>query len=399
MSLPLEGVRVLDLTRLLPGNYATLLLAGLGADVIKIEDPGSGDGTRFAPPYTASGESGPHAVLNRGKRSVAVDLKQAAGRELLLELLTNADVLIDAFRPGVLDRLGLTSAVLNAANDRLVHVTIDAFGSGGPYEYLPAHDLNAAGYGGVIGLARGTDGRPAMPSVPVVDHLSGLHAVVAVMAGLRQTSVAGSTGFRAEVAMSDSAASLLTLLGGYFAATREVPAAPEFLSGQLASYDLYECADGQWITVAGLEPKFFRRMLELMELPELAPLQFGPDTQDELRQALASKFMTRDRAQWLLLLAGEDTCVGPVNDVRAALNDPNLLARGMVTDIEFRDGTRAPVVRAVPWLDLGAVARPDASTLRQAPGLGDQTTEVLTWLGVTESRIGELKDAGVLGGS
>lgn len=396
-SLPLSGVRVLDLTRLLPGGYATLILSGLGAEVIKIEDPGSGDGTRLAPPFSPEGISGAHAVLNRGKRSVAIDLKQAAGQELMLSLVERAQVLMDAFRPGVLDRLGLSQAALRGANPHLVQVTIDAFGSGGPYESLPAHDLNTAGYGGVIGLARDRDGRPAMPSVPVIDHLAGLQAVIAVLAGLREVQQRGSD-FRAEVAMSDSAASLLTLLGGVQAATGCAPSAPEALSGQLACYDLYECADGQWLTVAGLEPKFFIRMLDLMGLSELSSMQYDPQSQDRLRLRLSRRFVEHDRDHWLRLLAGSDTCVGPVNDVAQALADPNLVERGIVTQIRLGEARLAPAVRSVPWLATGAGghSEADASTRLPAPALGADTAAVLTEMGLTAERIDDLSRSGVV---
>lgn len=406
MSAPLAGVRVLDLTRLLPGNYATLILAGLGADVIKIEDPGSGDGTRFVPPWTAAGESGAHAVLNRGKRSVGVDLKVPAGRELFLELVGQSQVMIDSFRPGVLDRLDLGPDVLAAANSSLVHVTIDAFGSGGPMEHVPAHDLNTAGFAGIIGLARDRDGRPAMPSMPVVDHLSGLQAVIAVLVGLRVGDRAGDgDGYRAEVAMADSAASILTLAGGYFAATGKPPPAPETLSGQLACYSLYECRDGRWITVGGLEAKFFSRMLALMGLDELAGQQYEPGAQEDLRDTLAERFRSRDRAEWLKLLMIEDTCVGPVNDVDEALAEANLRDRGVVSDIEFRDGTRALAVRSVPWLaHAGPIGRighdrpdvPDHTICQPAPRLGEHTEAILRSIGVDADRIAQLAAEGAI---
>ncbi|MDP3972511.1 MAG: CaiB/BaiF CoA-transferase family protein [Candidatus Nanopelagicales bacterium] len=402
MSAPLAGVRVLDLTRLLPGNYATLILAGLGADVIKIEDPGSGDGTRFVPPWTPAGESGAHAVLNRGKRSVGVDLKVPAGRELFLELVGQSQVMIDSFRPGVLDRLDLGSDVLAGANPSLVHVTIDAFGSGGPLEHVPAHDLNTAGFAGIIGLARDRDGRPAMPSMPVVDHLSGLQAVIAVLVGLR---VGERDGYRAEVAMVDAAASILTLAGGYFAATGQSPPAPETLSGQLACYSLYECRDGRWITVGGLESKFFSRMLALMGLEDLVGQQYEPGTQEDLRETLTERFRSRDRDEWLELLMIEDTCVGPVNDVGEALTESNLRDRGIVSDIEFRDGTRAPAVRSVPWLaHAGPIGRighdrpdvPDHSIRQPAPRLGEHTEAILRSVGVDADRIAQLAAEGAI---
>ncbi len=403
MTGPLTGVRVLDLTRLLPGNYATLILAGLGADVIKIEDPGSGDGTRLIPPFTDSGESGAHAVLNRGKRSVAIDLKRPRGKELFLCLVGRSEVVIDSFRPGVLARLGLDGERLAAANPSIVRVTIDAYGSGGPLEQVPAHDLNTAGLAGIVGLARDSAGRPALPSVPVVDHLSGLQAVIAVLVGLR---CGGEEGYRAEVAMADSAASILTLLGGHFAATGQSPPAPETLSGQLACYDLYECADGRWVTVAGLEPKFFARMLALMELPELVDKQYRLADREEVGRVLAERFRTRKRSEWMDLLRDEDTCVGPVNDVGEALAEANFRDRGIVTEVEFRDGGSAPAIRSVPWLAAAgpagrntssvAAMPPDESTSRPAPRLGEHTTEVLRDVGVAEAQLRELAIEGVI---
>lgn len=403
VSLPLDGVRVLDLTRLLPGAYATLMLAGMGADVVKIEDPASGDALRAAPPWTSNGESGPHAILNRGKRSVAIDLKQREGRTVLLRLVSAAEVLVDSFRPGVMERLGLGPSDIERANPSLVHVTIDAYGSGGPYQQLPAHDLNSAGYAGIIGLARDGHGHPAMPSVPVVDHLAGLNAVVAVLAGLRNRA-GGTGGYRAEVAMADSAASILSLIGGYYAATGASPTAPEMLSGQLACYGLYECADGEWITVGGLEPKFFSRMLNLMGLDELLSMQYDVGAQADLRARLAGVFREMDRSYWLDLLAGEDTCVGPVNDVATALADPNLRVRGMVVDVSFRDGGCAPAVRAVPWLPGARGSHesgvaPDASTARLAPLLGEHTTEVLEEFGIPEAEMATFRTSGAIKGS
>lgn len=391
------------MTRLLPGNYATLILAGLGADVVKIEDPASGDGTRLIPPVTAAGESGAHAVLNRGKRSVGIDLKRPAGRELFLQLAGRSEVVIDSFRPGVLARLGLDSEQLAEVNPAIVHVTIDAYGSGGPLEQVPAHDLNTAGLAGIVGLARDGTGRPALPSVPVVDHLSGLQAVIAVLIGLR---CGGGDGYRAEVAMADSAASILTLVGGHFAATGQSPPAPETLSGQLACYDLYECADGRWVTVAGLEPKFFARMLALMDLPELVDKQYRLDDREEVGRVLAERFRTRNRSEWLDLLMNEDTCVGPVNDVAEALAEANYRDRGIVTEVEFREGGSAPAIRSVPWLATagsprrrapGVAAMPsDESTRRPAPRLGEHTAEILGGVGVTDARLRELAAEGVI---
>lgn len=391
---PLAGVRVLDLTRLLPGNYASLQLAGLGADVIKVE-PLEGDGTRGAWPFGPGGESGAHLVLNRGKRSIALNLKDPRGRDVLLRLIAGAQVLLDSFRPGVMARLGLGPAELGAANPDLVHVTINAFGADGPYADRPAHDLNAVGIAGVLSLAE-CGGAPRPAATQVADLFAAMQAVVAVLAGLRCSEAdgglrpEGGPAFFADVAMADAAASLLTLAAGHAAATGSAPAAPGVLTGALACYDTYRCADGRFVTVGGLEPKFFSRMLDLMGAPELADLQYDLAGQEALRVRLAELFGAHDRDHWVALLAGEDTCVAAVNDVTEALADPNLLARDVVVEAEWTHGGGAPVVRAVPW-------RPEPDGFAaSAPRLGADTASLLAELGVPEAEQAALAADGVV---
>ncbi len=371
---PLAGVRVLDMTRLLPGNFAALLLVGLGAEVIKVEAPGSGDGTRYVIPQHTTGESGAHLVLNRGKRSFSVDLKSPAGREMFLRLVATAQVIVDSFRPGVFDRLGLGPEVLNAVNPTLVHVSLTAFGDDGPYATVPAHDLNSSGYAGLLSLAVDPSGGPAMPGVQMADMASAFHTALAVLAGLRVAERDGE-GFVANVAMSDAAASMLTLAAGHFAVTAKAVPAPWLLTGKFACYGLYRCGDDKWITVGGLETKFFARMLELMGMSELAALQYDIERQPELRASLAAQFAKRPSSEWLSLLAFEDTCVGPVNDVAEAMADPNLRNRGIVVDALWSDGSSAPVVAAIPWLP--GIGREQHL---QAPALGEGTDELIARL-------------------
>ena len=258
---PLDGIRVVDLTRLLPGAYATSLLVGMGADVVKVEDPRGGDGLRLSPPFSASGESGLFLALCRGKRSVALDLKTDVARDALLRLVSVSHVLVDSFRPGVLDRLGLGPAELAAANPALVHVSMTAYGDG-ERAALPGHDLNVEGYAGILGLSRGVDGGAAMPPFPIADMASGLQAALAVVAGLRVAEAHGAPSsaapaFRADVTMLDSAMSLTAIGQGTVMSTGEAPPVPDVLTGALACYGVYRCGDGAEIAVGALEPKFF----------------------------------------------------------------------------------------------------------------------------------------------
>lgn len=385
----LQGVRVLDVTRLLPGNYATLLLRGLGAEVIKIEEL-HGEGTRMAPPFTPDGESGPHLVLNRGKESVAINLKDPAGRDLMLRLVATSQVLLDSFRPGVMDRLGLGSTDLSAANPDLVHVSLNAFGSGGPLETVPAHDLNSQAMAGILAQSVDDAGRPVMPAVPVADMATGMQAALAVMAGLRAVSQRCG-GYRAEVAMLDAAMSLTALSSGHLAVVESRPQPRDMLTGALACYGCYQAADGRWLAVGALEPKFFARICELLDRPDLVSLQYDLGRQVELRSALEAVFATADRAVWLELLAGDDTCVTAVNDIREAVAEPDPVARGVIVQAQTGSGEEFPVVRAVPWL-------PEAGPL-VAPGVGAHTAEVLGGVGVDAQQLAELRERGIVGGA
>ena len=376
---PLGGVRVLDLTRLLPGAYATLLLVDLGADVLKVEDPRGGDGLRLTPPYTVTGESGPFVSLCRGKRSIALDLKNPTGQAVFLALVATSHVLVDSFRPGVLDRLGLGQAALEAANPDLIHVSLTAYGDGSRAA-LPGHDLNVEGYAGLLGLSRGSDGMPAMPAVPFADVATGLQAALAVMSGLRVSERHAGHGVRADVSMIDSALSLTTMTQGTVVATGMDPPARDILTGGLACYGVYRCADGLELACGALEPQFFGRVAELLGDPALAARQYDITGQDALRGRLTTMFAERPRHEWLELLEGDQTCVTPVHTLAEALSDPDLQARGVITEIALADGSRVAAGRPVAWLKAAPVAVDAAPA--GAPGLGADTDEVLRGLGL-----------------
>ena len=375
-GLPLHGISVVDLTRLLPGAYATSLLVGLGADVVKVEDPRGGDGLRLSPPYAETGESGLFVALCRGKRSVALDLKSAHGRDVLLALVARAQVLVDSFRPGVLDRLGLGAEVLADANSQLVHVSMTAYGDGARAA-LPGHDLNAEGYAGLLGLSRGVDGAATMPAVPVSDMATGLQAALAVVSGLRVAESPHGGGFRADVTMLDSALSLTAIGQGSVLATGEAPPTPDVLTGGLACYGIYRCADGLELACGALEPQFFGRVAELVGDPTLAAVQYDITGQDALRGRLTTLFASRPRHEWLALLEHEQTCVTPVRSAAQALADPDLQARGVVEDVALADGTLRRVARPVAW-----VPAPDGPP-PSAPALGAHTVEITESLGLS----------------
>jgi len=382
---PLDGVLVVDLTRLLPGAYATSLLVGMGAEVVKVEEPRGGDGLRAMGPFTSTGESGVFVALCRGKRSVTLDLKNPTGQAVMRDLVARAHVLVDSFRPRVLDRLGLGADVLADVNPGLVHVSMTAYGDGARAA-LPAHDLNTQGMAGILGLARSGDGTVPMPPLPLVDMATGLQAALAVVAGLR-VAEAGPGGFRTDVTMLDSALSLTSIGQGHVLAGGDGAPTPDMLTGGLACYGVYRCSDGLEVALGALEPQFFSRVAELVGDPSLAAVQYDV-AQDALRGRLATLFASRPRHEWLGLLEADQTCVTPVRTAGEALADPDLRARGVVADVALADGSTVAAGRPAAWV-------PVAEPLRSAPALGADTDEVLVRLGHDPASV---RASGAVGG-
>jgi crotonobetainyl-CoA:carnitine CoA-transferase CaiB-like acyl-CoA transferase len=382
MGGPLQDVTILDLTRLLPGGYATLLLADLGADVIKVEEPDRGDYIRWSPPLV-EGESAAHRALNRGKRSITLNLKSAAGVTLLKRLAAQAEVVVESFRPGVMERLGAGHQVLSETNQGLVYCAVTGYGQDGPYRDLVGHDINYIGYGGVLSMTGSKQGPPVIPGVQVGDlGAGGMMAALGILAALHERAATGRGRF-VDVSMLDGVVSWLSIHAAAFLATGEIPGpATAPLSGSLACYRVYRAADGRYLTVGALEPRFWEALCTALECPELIPVQFGPD-QEAVAGRLQERFATRARDEWLAELGAVEACVGPVNDVAEALSDPQVMARGMVAEIE---GSK---VGPGPALKLGGAFRP-------APGLGQHTAEVLGRIGVGDDELAALRAAGVV---
>jgi len=366
---PLHGVRVVDLTRLLPGGFATMALADLGADVIKVEQPGSGDGARSAPPYGSTGEGALHLLLGRGKRSVTCDLRSDEGRAFFLDLVARADVLVDSFRPGVLDRLGLGHDVLAQANPRLVQVALTGYG---PEDTRAGHDLNFVAEAGLLSLT-GDPVTPAMPGSQVADLSGALWAVVAVLAALHERDRTGD-GPVYDVSLTASALTTTAIPAAALALDGRVPVAgSEWFNGGLAAYATYRCADGRHVAVGALEPKFFTALCGAIGEPSLEALHLDPARQGELRERLAAVFAKRGRDEWVDVLAAADCCVAPVRDLAEAM-----AASPVAFDAVLRDGTSMRQV-GLPIVRRDADAGRDVAG--PAPRLGEHTADVLAELG------------------
>lgn len=363
----LQGIRVIDLSNFLPGPYLTLTMADHGAEVIKIEQPGEGDPGRHI-----GLSDGPHTVffrnLNRGKKSIVLDLKKDADREALLSLVDTADVFVESYRPGVAARLGMDAATLRERNPRLVYCSISAFGQDGPYRDRPAHDLAMEGLTGALSLNLGEDGKPAIPGLPVADLLSGLNGLSGVLMALLRRQSTGQGDF-IDISMMDSMlGALRNVVGPTFAQGRQPDPKQERTTGGSAFYRLYETRDGGRIALAGQEPKFIHALLADLGRPDLAPLCLqGPGPhQKPVMEFLEQAFRQATRAEWERRLASLDVCFGAVNTLPEAFRDPQVLARGMV----LRDEAQRPhIASPIRFADEPAAPRLQPPALDEHRGL------------------------------
>jgi len=327
----LTGIRVLDLSSFLPGPYLTLALADHGAEVIKIEAPGAGDPGRHIAPH-----DGDTTVffrnLNRGKKSVVLDLKSEVGRQTLLALCESADVFVESFRPGVMKRLGIDYEQVRARNPRIVYCSISAFGQTGPYAARPAHDIAVEALSGVLSMTRGADGEPAMPGVPVADLLAGLQGLSGVLMALLAREKTGVGDF-IDIGMHDAMlAGCLNILGPAIADGTQPEAKHQRTTGGAALYRIYRTADDRHVCLAGQEPKFVEALLGYLgrsDLCELCSRGPGPHQQPVI-DFLTETFLTKTAAQWDTCLAKLDVCYGIVKTLPEALQDEHAVKRGMV---------------------------------------------------------------------
>lgn len=384
---PLAGLRILDLTRLLPGGYCTLLLSDLGADVVKVEEPGRGDYIRWSPPLV-DGVSAAHRALNRGKRSITLNLKAPDAPEVLARLAEGADVLVESFRPGVMERVGAGHETLAERNPRLVYCAITGYGQDGPYRDRVGHDINYMGYGGALWLGGPSGGEPTLPGVQVGDlGGGGLMAAVGILAALQERERTGRGRF-VDIAMLDGVVSWLSIHLGNHLAEPGMFEGTRPLSGDLACYRVYRTKDGGHLTVGALEGQFWRALCETLGRPELVEDQFAPPgRQAEMAATVQSVFQTRSRDEWLEVFADVPACVGPVNDVDEATADPQVRHRGMIAEVDgVAVGPASPIK-----LDGSATV---AAT--PAPGLGEHTDDVLAAAGISSDEVAALRAGGVV---
>jgi crotonobetainyl-CoA:carnitine CoA-transferase CaiB-like acyl-CoA transferase len=368
----LAGLRVVDLSSFLPGPYLTMTLADHGAEVIKVEQPGEGD-----PGRGIGLADGPSTVffrcLNRGKKSVVLDLKSPAERDALLGLCDTADVFVETFRPGVAERLGLGYPAVSARNPRIVYCSISAFGNTGPYRQRPAHDLALEAIGGVLGLTLGTDGEPAIPAVAFADHLSALQGLSAILMALLRREATGR-GDYIDIAMHDVVLVACTnIVGPTFAENRQPTARHERSLGGSAFYQIYKTQDGRHLVLAGQELKFVENLLNALGRPDLIGLcrQSPGPHQGPVIDFLKGVFAGQTLREALAKLSELDVCFAPVNTLPEAFDDANVKARGLVVRDEQGRRHIAPAIR---FQD-----EPSAPSLRE-PRLGEHSATLFAGL-------------------
>lgn len=381
-------MRVLDLTRLLPGPVCTLYLADLGADVVKLEDTSVGDYARDL--GTTPGKVSPiFRAVNRNKRSVALDLKNARGREVFFTLAQRADVIVESFRPGVVAALGVGYDEVARNSPRIVYVSISGYGQGGPRARLAGHDINYLGYAGVLDQTGARDGAPALCNVQIADLLGGAaSAAIALLAALVGAQRTGR-GRYVDVSMADS--SLAHNLFSLHALERWGHVAPrgaDLLTGGVPCYGVYPTRDGRWLAVGALEEKFWKALCEAIRRPDLAPGQFAlGDEGARVRSELERVFGAATLAEWSDKLAAVDCCVTPVATLDEAMGDPQFIARDMVRTRD--DGSRE---LAPPF----KVSGHEFVVTRQAPAHGEHSVEILREAGYDQASINALVKAGVV---
>ena len=386
----LSDIKVLDLSTLLPGPYASMMLADLGAQVLRVESPDRVDLVRELPPKIGS-SSAAHQYLNRSKRSIALDLKQPEAVQIVHKLVAEHDIVLEQFRPGVMQRLGLGYAALQAINPQIIYCSITGFGQTGPYRDRAGHDLNFLALSGVSSYSHRQDQAPVPLGIQVADIAGGsLHSVIGILAALHHRQKTG-VGQQIDISMTDAAFALNGMSGaGYLGGQVEPQVEGDLLNGG-SFYDYYATQDGRYLAVASLEPKFFSGLCELLKLPQLKFLGASPEDQTQIKATLTEVFKQHNLAHWQRLFAEVDICVEPVLSFAEASQHPQLAAREMVVNVPHPQlGLQQQIGCPIKFSDY-------QSSYSKAGGeIGADGQQVLQELGFASEKIEQLVAQGAV---
>lgn len=387
----LDGVRVVDLTWLLPGPYGSQLLADAGADVVKIENPDRGDYARHLPPMTERGVGAVFDAVNRGKRSVGLDLQTERGRDVFFDLVSSADVVFEQFRPGIVEKLGVDYESVKEHNSEVIYCSLSGYGQSGEFASRAGHDLNFLAVGGLLDMNRNTeDEQPRMPGYPVADMSGGVFAAFRITLALAARELGQAPGGYIDVSMTDVMISFSQALAySSVQGTRPRPG-ETLLTGKYPCYGVYKCADGSYVTLAAIEEKFWRAFCTQIERADLVDAHCSDDesTRKYLRSELEDVFARHPRDVWVERL-GEETMTAPVFSPQEILQHNYVHDRGLIE--RSRDGS--------PRVKLPGLPTDPTTDSKRSPGLGEHTAEILRESGYTSNEMIELSNADIISGT
>jgi len=388
----LDGIKVLDLARLLPGNFCTLLLADYGADVLKIEDTDRGDYGRWYPPLVRT-QSAYFLGLNRNKRSMKLNLKTDRGRAIFMQLAERSDVILEGFRPGVTARLGIGYDAVRKVNTGIIYCSISGFGQDGPYRDKVGHDINYIGIGGILGITGQREGPPVIPASQIADiGAGGMMATIGILLALAHRRKTGR-GQYIDISMLDGVISWLSMFASEYFADGEIPQRGAMrLNGLYPCYRVYRAKDDKYITIGALEERFWKNLCRALGREDLTPHQYATGPQgDEVVSQLEEIFRTKTKDEWVEYLEKFEICHGPVNDFQETFSDPQVLHRRMVLEADHPTEGRIKQV----GFPIKLSETPGRMRL-PSPGYGEHTREVLRELGYTGEDIEVLEKSGVI---
>ncbi len=386
MTLPLEGIRIVDFSTLLPGPVATMMLADMGAEVIRVESFTRPDLLRHLSPR-AGKVSAAHAYLNRNKRSVAVDLKHPQARAWVLRLIETADVLVEQFRPGVMDRLGLGYSAVAERNPRLVYCSITGYGQTGPWAHRAGHDINYLALSGVASNGGHRDTGPTLNGIQIADVAGGAHhAVIGIQAALLRAMKTGQ-GDHVDISMTDAALTLNHLAWAGYLAGGPVPAPEGDVLNGGGIYDYYRTADDRFMAVGSLEPQFAQALCQTLGDPDKAGLLLSqrPDDRKAAKDWLRERFASHNQAHWVRVFANVDACVEPVLDFVEVQAHPQIQSRDLFVEVSTETGTVQQPAPPIRFARSGVRREHDPGAI-----LGHHTRDVLQELGASDEEIGLL---------
>ena len=396
---PLSGIKILDLTKLAPGPFCTMILGDLGAEVIKIEEPGPPTGRRAqqAGPAGVQGFGGSFSgnafnALNRNKKSIGINLKSGAGKEIYARLAQRADVVVEEYRPGVAARLGIDYEALAARNPRLIYCAITGYGQDGPYRDFVGHDLNYIATAGVLSLLGRPGQPPTIPHNLIADYAAGgMHGAIGVLAALVARTQTGR-GQYVDISMMDGSLALLAQSFSTFFAGGSIPHRGEtMLDGGIPNYNVYLTRDNKIITIGALEPWFFANLCRALGREDLIEHEFNPARREEIRQFFTETFKTRTRDEWFEILTRTDVCVGRMLALDEVPSDPQVKARKMIVELEGPGGQK------VRQIGISAKLSDTPGSIRSlAPQLGQHTDEILGGLAYSKEQIQKWREEGAI---